>query len=363
MAATAETHTELLSKLKPGKIILPVLIGAGFVAWLAIKDMNTGALNEIIFSWRSAFWLLVAIMLIALRTFSYMARIRVLTDNDLTWIQAFRIIILWEFTSAITPSTVGGTAFAVLFLHKEGISTGRSTTVTLVTSFLDELYFVIMFPLLLLLVGVESIFITSAGGTGYAILNNLFFVAVIGYVIILAWVLLVGYGLFFRPVAIKNIIISFFRLPFFRRWKSAAEKAGNEMIESSEELKKKKASFWWKSIFYTFLSWTARYWIINAILAAFFSIRDPILVFARELVLWIMMIISPTPGGSGFAELILGKYIADLVPVDPAHAGGVSIAMALIWRLITYYSFLFLGVMIIPGWIARKFVRHEDKSK
>jgi uncharacterized membrane protein YbhN (UPF0104 family) len=76
-----------------------------------------------------------------------------------------------------------------------------------------------------------------------------------------------------------------------------------------------------------------------------------------------MMIISPTPGGSGFAEVILGKYISDLVPVDPVHAGGVSIAMALIWRLITYYSFLFIGVMIIPGWIARKFVRHEDKNK
>jgi hypothetical protein len=115
--AMTEKHTELLSKLKPGKIILPVLIGAGNVAWLAIKDMNTGTLGQIIFSWRSVFWLLVAIMLIALRTFAYMARIRVLTDNELTWLQSFRIIMLWEFTSAITPSTVGGTAFAVLFLH------------------------------------------------------------------------------------------------------------------------------------------------------------------------------------------------------------------------------------------------------
>jgi uncharacterized protein (TIRG00374 family) len=358
-----EKHTELLSKLKPGKIILPVLIGAGIVAWLAIKDLNTGTLGQIIFSWRSAFWLLVAIMLIALRTFAYMARIRVLTDNELTWLQSFRIIMLWEFTSAITPSTVGGTAFAVLFLHKEGINTGRSTSVTLVTSFLDELYFVIMFPVLIFLVGVDSIFVTSAGGSGYAVLNNLFFVAVIGYLIIFAWVILVGYGLFFKPAAIKNLIISFFRLPFFRKWKAAAEKAGNEMIESSEDLKKKTASFWWKSIFYTFLSWTARYWIMNAILVAFFTISDHILIFARQLVLWIMMIISPTPGGSGFAEVILGKYISDLVPVDPVHAGGVSIAMALIWRLITYYSFLFIGVMIIPGWIARKFVRHEDKNK
>ena len=69
-----------------------------------------------------------------------------LTDKGLTWVQAFRVIMLWEFTSAITPSTVGGTAVAVVFIHKEGMSVGKSTAVVLATSFLDELYFVIMLP-------------------------------------------------------------------------------------------------------------------------------------------------------------------------------------------------------------------------
>ena len=83
----------------------------------------------------------------ACRDLGYIIRIRILTDNDLTWMQAFRVIMLWEFTSAITPSTVGGTAVAVVFLNKEGISVGRSTSVVLATSFLDELYFVLMLPL------------------------------------------------------------------------------------------------------------------------------------------------------------------------------------------------------------------------
>ena len=160
------------------------------------------------------------------RDLGYMIRIRILTEKDLTWRQAFRVIMLWEFTSAITPSTVGGTAVAVVFIHKEGISVGRSTAVVLATSFLDELYFVIMLPLILLIVGGKILFTTSLQGTGIAFLNNLIIVAIIGYAIILAWVTFVGYGLFFNPDKIRKTIIYLFRLPFLRRWKDSAVKAG-----------------------------------------------------------------------------------------------------------------------------------------
>lgn len=357
-----DKYHELLKKLKPGKIVLPVLIGLGVVAWLVLRDLDLSALKEINFTWRSVFWLTVAVLFVLLRTYSYMARIRILTGNGLTWIQSFRVIILWEFTSAITPSTVGGTAFAVVFLHKEGISVGRSTSVTLTTSFLDELYFVVMFPLLLALIGGEAIFITSLQGTGTMLLNNLVIVAIIGYAVIVAWVLFVGYGIFFRPVAIKRTIVSVFRLPGLRRWKSSAEKAGDDIIQTAVELKKKDQKFWWKALFYTFLAWTSRYLIINAILMAFFVISNHFLIFARELVLWIMMIVSPTPGGAGFAEIILGRYLSDLIPVDEAHAQGVSLAMALIWRTISYYPFLIAGAIILPGWIGKKFVKAGTKK-
>ena len=353
---------DLMKKLRPGKIILPVLIGLAVVAWFMVKDVSLTTLKEIVFTWKSVFWLSVAFLFVGLKIFSYMARIRILTDNELSWIQAFRVIILWEFTSAVTPSTVGGTAFAVIFLHKEGISTGKSTSVILATSFLDELYFAVMLPLLLIFVGGRSIFITSLHGTGIGLLNNLVVVSIIGYSVILVWVLLVGYGLFFKPEAIRKLIIKIFGLPLLKRWKASAILAGDDLVKSSEDLKKKPSSFWWKANIYTFFSWTARYFVMNAILTAFFAINDHIVLFARQLVLWIMMIISPTPGGSGFAELILGRYISDLIPVDDAHVKGVAMAMALIWRMVTYYPFLFVGAMIIPGWINKKFIKHSKEK-
>jgi len=358
-----ENHYQLVSKLKPGKIVIPILIGLAVVAWFIVKEIDTDVLSHLNFTWRAVFWLLIAWCCMIGRDLGYMIRIRILSEKNLNWRQAFRVIMLWEFTSAITPSTVGGTAVAVVFVHKEGITVGRSTSIVLATSFLDELYFVIMFPLILIIVGGDILFTTSLQGTGIAILNNLVFVAIAGYLIILTWVLLVGYGLFIDPVKIKKAIIWLFRLPLLRRWKDSAVKAGDDIVESSHELKRKPFTFWIKAFTATFLSWTSRYWVVNAILVAFFTINDHFLIFARQLVTWIMMIISPTPGGSGFAELILGRYISDTIPADPAYVGSLALAVAIIWRIISYYPYLIIGASIVPRWIQKNFVKTGTKKK
>jgi uncharacterized protein (TIRG00374 family) len=359
---TQDNHYKLVSKLKPRKIIIPILIGLAVVAWFILKEIDTSALSQLNFAWRAVFWLFIAWCCMIGRDLGYMIRIKILSENDLNWRQAFRVIMLWEFTSAITPSTVGGTAVAVVFIHKEGISVGRSTAIVLATSFLDELYFVIMFPVILMIVGGDILFKTSLQGTGITLLNNLVFVTIAGYLIILAWVVFVGYGLFIDPVKIKKTIIWFFRLPVLRRWKESAVKAGDDIVESSQELKRKPFLFWIKAFTATFLSWTSRYWVVNAILVAFFTINDHFLIFARQLITWIMMIISPTPGGSGFAELILSRYISDTIPVDAASVGSLSLAIAIIWRIISYYPYLIIGASIVPGWIQKHFVKPQIKK-
>jgi uncharacterized protein (TIRG00374 family) len=352
---TETSDREIARQLHPRRILIPVILGILVVIWLIFKDINISVFREIHFTWNSVFWLLIAWCCMIGRDLGYMIRLRILSENDFTWRQAFRVIMLWEFTSAVTPSTVGGTALAVVFIHKEGLSVGRSTSVVLATSFLDELYFVITFPVILLIVGGEILFTTAAQGTGVALFNNLMFVAAAGYGIILAWVLFIGYGLFFNPAGIRKILLWFFRLPLLRRWKDAAVRAGDDIVVSSLELRKKPAIFWVKAFTATFLSWTSRYWVINAILMAFFNISDHFLIFARQLVTWIMMILSPTPGGSGFAEVILGRYIADAIPADPLHVGSLALAMTIIWRIISYYPYLIIGASIIPGWLQRKF--------
>jgi uncharacterized membrane protein YbhN (UPF0104 family) len=302
-------------------------------------------LRNVHFSWRSWGFLLLALLFMVGRDVGYMLRLRLLSDSDLSWRQSLRIIMLWEFTSAVTPSAVGGTSLAVIYVNKEGLSVGRSSAIVMATSLLDELYFVIMFPLLLLLVSASQLFAVSA-----SMATGLIAFTLAGYLVKLAWTLMLLYGLFVNPRSLRKLIIKAFTLPLLRRWKDGAVKAGDDIVVSASELKHRSLLFWLKSFAATFLAWSSRYWVVNALFLAFFVVHDHLLIFARQLVMWIMMLVSPTPGGSGFAEFVFKQFLGDLIPV-----AGLTVIIALLWRLITYYMYLLVGAIIVPGWIKRKF--------
>ncbi|MCK4662129.1 MAG: flippase-like domain-containing protein [Bacteroidales bacterium] len=336
-----------LHKISGKKIIYPILIGFGVVGFLLYKKFDVSAFEAVRFTSKSVLWLFVALLMMATRDIGYMWRIKILTDNEFSWRQSFRVIMLWEFTSSITPSAIGGTSIAILYVAKEGISVGRSSAVVMATSFLDELYFIIMFPILLFIINTNELF--SIGGS-LDFKNAFFLFAIIGYSVKLLYIIVLGYGLFKNPRGLKWLLLWIFKLPILRKWKRGVNQAGTEIIDSSKELKKKPFSFWLKTFVATFISWTSRYWVVNALFLAFFVVNDHLLLFARQLVMWIMMLVSPTPGGSGFTEYVFTEYLGDFLPF-----AGVAVLMALLWRLATYYPYLFIGAFIVPRWIKSKF--------
>ena len=139
-----ESDKKLTRKISPYKIIYPVIIGLGVVSYMLYREFDLTAFEQISFGWSSVFWLSVAVMCMFIRDLGYVIRIRVLSGDRLSWIKSIRIIFLWEFTSAVTPSAIGGTSLAILFVNKEGIKVGRSSAIVMATSFLDELYFILM---------------------------------------------------------------------------------------------------------------------------------------------------------------------------------------------------------------------------
>ncbi len=348
-----QDNHKILKQVSPRRMIYPILIGVGVVAYMIYDNFDVKAFDIVKFTWNSAFWIFAAILFMLFRDIGYIIRIKILSDNDFTWLQAFRVIMLWEFTSAVTPSAVGGTGLAIIFVNKEGISIGRSSAIVMATSFLDEIYFILMFPLLILFLNANKLFFVE---NGLSSTNEFFYFAVIGYGIKFIYILFLSYGLFKNPQSIKKLLMAIFSLRILRRWKSGAEKAGNEIIESSKELKRKNFAFWLKTFLATAFSWTSRYWVVNALFLAFFVVDDHILLFARQLVMWIMMLVSPTPGGSGFTEFVFTQYLGDFLP----QIGGIAIVMATLWRLITYYPYLFVGAVIVPSWVKKKFA---DKDK
>lgn len=358
----ADKPEKILRIISPSKVILPIIIGFGIVSYLLYREWNGKALSMLSFSWFMLFFIVISFVMMALRDIGYMIRLRILSEGEISWKKIFNIIMLWEFASAVTPSAIGGTTVAAFFIYKEGINLGRSSAIVLAVAFLDELYFLFMFPLLVFALGRTALF-----GVAGSMLNNssswldnkYFYFALSGYLIKFLFEPFLAYGLFINPHSIKKLLIFIFKLPILRRWKSGAEKTGSDLVIASQVFRKKKIGFWLKAYLATLISWTARYWIVNFLLLALIfglphvdhsvilSFYEHIIIFARQLVIWIMLLVMPSPGGSGFAEAVFSDYLREFIPV-----GFVAI-IAFLWRLVSYYPYLFMGVLVLPRWVKR----------
>ncbi len=355
-----QDNHKILKQVSPRRIIIPIVIGLAVASYMLYKEWDSKAFALIDLGWYTLVFLLVSLLMMVIRDLGYMIRLKVLAGESLSWKSVFNIILLWEFTSAVTPSAIGGTSVAVFFIHKEGVNVGRSSAIVLATSILDELYFILMFPLILLMIDPVQLFVPDAGpdiSQAISFDNKYFYFAVIGYAIKLAFLLFVSYGLFLNPKGIKTFLVWVFKLPLIRRWQKGAAKTGDDIIMASKDLKKRPFSFWLKAFVATFFSWSARYWVVNFLLLALLfgipnadavlSLGEHVLIFARQLVMWIMMLVMPSPGGSGFAEVIFSEYMAEFIPL------GFVVVMALMWRIVTYYPYLFIGAVVVPRWVKK----------
>ena len=351
-----KTH-KILKSFRPGKIVIPIVIGLGVASYLLIRDFDADAVSDINWTGKVWFWLLMAMLMMVVRDLAYMIRIRILTDNQLALKSSFVVIMLWEFASAITPSIVGGTAFALLLLNKENISAGRSTAIVMVTAFLDELFFVLMVPLLFLIVGYDALFnpINQSGLEEMTRGSGMFVLFSVAYVLIFLYTALLAYGLFINPRGTRWLLIKLFSLPLLRKWRLQASEAGQDLYIAAVELKHKNFGFWFKAFMATFFSWTGRYMVVNCMILAFAVGINHFLIYARQLVMWIIMLVSPTPGSSGVAELVFINFLSDFIPEGLADPLGV------LWRLITYYPYIFIGAIMLPRWIKSKFLNHEKQ--
>ncbi len=341
---------EVLKDLNPNKVIIPILIGFAAVLWLIISNDDIN-LDNVLDNLQHAnlFWLFMSILVLAIRDGGYMYRIRHLTDRALNWKSSFYIILLWEFSSAITPSVVGGTTVAMFFMNKEGIPFGKAMAYVLLTAILDNLFFVIASLLVVFFVPFE-IFPQNSNELivwGYKLpVEQIFMISVS---LIAIYTFFMSFGIFFKPKGFKWLLIKITEIPFLKRWREAAIRNGDEMIAASDELKHYNYTYWLKAIFSTIFVWSARYMMLNCLIAAFspIGLMDHLLIFSRQIVMWIVMLISPTPGSAGTAEWFFELFFKQF------FTGGFVLIVAVMWRLLTYYAYLIIGLFIIPRWVKR----------
>jgi uncharacterized protein (TIRG00374 family) len=308
-----------------------------------IKQRASDALKQLEWSSSSILWIFFAMLFMVGRDLFYIIRIRVLTHKKLGWKSSFHVIMLWEFASALSPGVVGGAAVAMFILNREKIPLGRSTAIVFITTMMDNLFYVLMIPLVFLFIDSSTLFPEN---TSYSL--GVQWVFWIGFSIILLACFFLFFAVFILPSWSAWFLKTLFKLPFLKRWKKGVARTADDLMVSSKELRKEPISVWIYAFISTCGSWICRYLVINALLQAFieFGLMDHILILGKQLVLWIFMLISPTPGGSGVAEYAFGEL---LMPFGMSAA--MLAGIAILWRLISYFPYLFIGAILLPRWV------------
>ncbi len=319
-------------------------LGQGNYERITYRD----TLRKVDWSGRAVIFFLLAAACLVIRVAAYVIRLKVLSSGHFSWRQCTDIVLLWEFASALTPSVVGGSAVAVFFLNREGMNLGKSTALVMVTAMMDELFYVSMVPIVLLTLGGAKLFPYSweLSLFGQPLTAEGFFWVGYGFTFALLFILI--YAVFINPRAFRYILLKLFSIPFLSKWRYRIVAWGDDLMMTSKELKGKPLSYWFKGLLATYTSWSARFILLNCLLLIVVPEIDHLLAYGKQLVMWMIMLVSPTPGSSGVAEFAFYQFFGE--NIVPLSLVGL---LAILWRLMTYFPYLFMGVLILPRWLQR----------
>jgi len=330
------------------KVLLALCFGLGVSFYQFHKGLEGKSIESVFEQLASPvwLWLIAAVVVLLIRDFGYMFRIRHLTNKKLDWKSSFYVILLWEFASAITPSVVGGTAIAVFLLNRHGIKMGRSVAYVTLTAILDNLFFIVVAPFGLLMAQDTAFFSQTRDFFGWFDfrLSYIFFIS---YALIAFYTSFMAFGVLINPRLFQKLVLLIVKVFHLKgSWKRKAFRLTLDNIEASKALKGLGYSYWVRAVLSTLFVWCARYLMLNCLLAAYLPMDFELhkQAFGKQLVLWVTQLISPTPGASGFAEAFMVQLFGGALIIN---------SITLLWRLFTYYTYLIIGSIIFPRWIEK----------
>ena len=342
-----ELHNEQ-QLLGRSKIMIPVLIGAAVLIYFILNKIDWQEFAAIQWNTKMTFWVGIAVLFLIIRHLSYAYRLRVLSQGEFTWLKSIQLIFIWEFSSAVSPTAVGGSAAALFVLSRERISAARVTAIVLYTAILDTIFFVGTLPVLLFCFGPSIIRpgltdMMNLDGWGKSFIVAYFFMALYG--------LFFFYGLFIKPEGFKKLALGVASIGFLKRWKEKASKLGDDFIVASREMSNNGFYFGFKAFLGTAGAWSSRFILLNCLIIAFqqdisLDIVTQSALYARLETMFVVMAFSPTPGSAGVAEILFHSFVYDYIPNETS-----SSIVAILWRLMTYYLYILVGALVIPAWI------------
>lgn len=293
--------------------------------------------------------LVIALVVSFLRVWFSAAKIRFLSEGVISWMGAFRVQLSWDFTSAVTPSTIGGAPMATYAMTKEGLRLGEATAIILYSVLLDQIWFALAIPILLVSGIFYEVVPAEVGLLGEASM-------IILYIFLLSYATLLAYGVLVNPAAIKKVVKWVFSLPGLRRFEDKISSEAENLEGYAHQLRKKPFSFLLKAFFYSTMSWLSRVALATIVILSLLPAPE-VLSVLRSLAMNLAFLVVPTPGGSGGVEGLFVLFQGPLIDRESF----IGLALFL-WRIISYYITIAIGMMATTWYINRKVVEITNKD-
>ena len=319
-------------------IIIFIAINAAVIWFTALNEFSGNAKPPEKISFTNILFLLGGVLCLVIvlscETFKYMLMMRHLGEK-VSLRHAFATAALGKYYDCITPSGAGGQPFQIYYLHSNGYSSGASSAMPLSGFFTMQFGFVIL-AIIAFIFGSRTFNMTGLTGIKVTAYIGAFAYTVVPVMIIISGV---------APKIAMKIVAGIVK---FGAWLRIIKKPNHAIMKSVRSLNnystniKKITSdrvLLVKLLTLSFIFQTAMCSM------PFFVVRtfdgDMNYFEALFMCVFIQAAVSliPTPGNAGAAEGSFYMVFSSL------GTSGTFWAM-LIWRVLCYYSFIIIGVLI-----------------
>ena len=248
---------------------------------------------------------------------------------------------------------------ATYAMTKEGLKLGEATAIILYSVLLDQIWFALAIPILLISGIYFEVVPPQAGMIGEASM-------IILYMFLLSYAGLLAYGVLANPAAIKKVVKFVFRLPFLNRWEEKISAEAENLESYAHQLRKKPFSFLLKAFLYSTSSWICRIALPTIVILSLLPAPE-ILSLLRSLAMNLTFLVVPTPGGSGGVEGLFVLFQGPLLFMSPSEIAmevresfiGLSLFL---WRVISYYIAIGVGLAATTYYINKQVEEIQQKD-
>jgi len=187
------------------KVIWPVALGLAAVvviAWITWDRETMSSLGQLV----NPVLLLAAVGTLFARVLFGGWRLSFISRHRLGFWEGIRGQLAWDFSSNITPSLVGGAPLTAYYLVRESrvvdgarVRLGEATALMTYIMLLDQVWFAMTVPVILVAVGFMEVIPSNVGTLGT-------WTILVYFVGLMAYTGLFAYGTLFRPELLGRII-------------------------------------------------------------------------------------------------------------------------------------------------------------